>query len=246
MEPENLALIVLAFALGGILKGATGAGAPLLAVPVLVVLKDVQFAVAVFVMSNIIPNLWQGWVYRHTEVPRRFMWAFAISGGVGAGIGTLALAEWNGDILTAIVAVILVAYIAFRLLKPSWELPLNKASKVVLPIGVIAGALQGASGLSAPVSITFLNAIRLERKQFIATISLFFATLGFVQLPLQIYFGIMTGERFVYSTLALIPLLAFMPVGAWIGARLSRAAFDKLILVVLSCLALKLVSDSLF
>jgi uncharacterized membrane protein YfcA len=57
MEPENLALIALALALGGILKGATGAGAPHLAVPVLVVLRDVQFAVAVFVMPNIIPYL---------------------------------------------------------------------------------------------------------------------------------------------------------------------------------------------
>jgi hypothetical protein len=71
---------------------------------------------------------------------------------------------------------------------------------------------SGGSGLSAPVSITFLNAIRLECKQFMVTISLFFAALGFVQLPLQIHFGIMTGERFIYSTLALVPLLAFMPV----------------------------------
>jgi hypothetical protein len=124
----------------------------------------------------------------------------------------LALAGWNGDILTVIVAVILVVYIAFRLLKPSWESPLKKASKLVLSVGVVAGALQGGSGLSAPVSITFLNAIRLECKQFMVTISLFFAALGFVQLPLQIHFGIMTGERFIYSTLALVPLLAFMPV----------------------------------
>ena len=246
MNTEDLVLVAAAFALGGILKGVTGAGAPIIAVPVLVVLKDVQFAVAVFVMSNIVPNLWQAWSFRRAWMPGRFPWYLAVSGGVGVGFGTIALAEWSPDVLTTIMAVVLIAYILFRIMKPVWELPLSTASWMVVPVGVAAGALQGAAGVSAPISITFLNALRLRREQFMVTISMFFIALGVVQLPLQIAYGVMTIERFIYSMIALIPLLAFMPVGNWIGRRISRRTFDRLLLAVLSVLAVKLLGDSFF
>lgn len=245
MEPSDFILVFLAFAAGGIIKGATGAGAPLLAVPLMVVLLDIQFAVAVFVLPNIIPNLWQYWRCRHALKSTRFAWSFALAGGVGAGLGTLALAGWRSDVLMLFVAVALVAYVIFRLLKPTWKMPWAAAKKVVIPVGVIAGVLQGASGLSAPVSLTFLNALRLERQEFMATTALFFIALGLVQLPVQIAYGIMSLERFIYSMLSLIPLLLFMPVGALIGRKLSRAVFDKLLLLILTALAIKLILNAL-
>ena len=64
--------------------------------------------------------------------------------------------------------------------------------------------------------------------------------MGLIQLPLQIALGIMTGERFFYSVLALLPLLLSMPVGAWLGRRLSPVAFDRVILVLLTGLAARL------
>jgi len=209
METGDLFLVFLAFAAGGIIKGATGAGAPLLAVPLMVVLRDVQFAVAVFVLPNIVPNIWQFWLCRKAPISKRFVISFALAGGAGAGMGTLALAGWRPEVLMITVATMLIAYIFFRLFKPAWELPMSAASKLVIPAGFAAGVLQGASGLSAPVSLTFLNAIRLDRVAFMATISLFFVALGLVQLPMQIVYGIMTPERFTYSLMSLVPLLMF-------------------------------------
>ena len=245
MSPENIALVFLAFAAGGVIKGATGAGAPLFAVPLMVMLRDVQFAVAVFVLPNIVPNLWQFWTNRHAAVPAGFLWPFALAGGAGAGLGTLALAGWKPDALMLTVALALTAYIVFRLVRPAWTMPPVTARRIVVPAGLVAGALQGASGLSAPVSLSFLNAAGLERRAFVATVSLFFVALGVVQLPVQIAYGIMTGERFLYSLFSLLPLILFMPVGSWIGRRLSRALFDRLILLILAALAIKLLLDVL-
>lgn len=246
MDLGTLILVFLAFAFGGLLKGATGAGAPILAVPLMVMLRDIQFAVAVFVLPNVLPNLWQFWQTRDARPEPVFLWRFAAGGGIGALLGTVALAGWDPDLLTAILAAILAAYILFRLARPNWVLSFASARRIVLPVSIAAGALQGAAGLSAPVSMTYLNAIRLERRQFMATISLFFAALGLFQLPLQLHFGIMTGERFLYSALSLVPLFLFMPVGGWVGRRMSPRAFDRVILVVLAILALKLGTDSLF
>ncbi|GGD44794.1 sulfite exporter TauE/SafE family protein [Sinisalibacter lacisalsi] len=246
MSAGDLLLVFLAFAAGGLLKGAMGAGAPLLAVPLMSSLRDVPFAVAVFVLPNIVPNLWQYWLYRRSVADPRLARGFAVAGGVGAAAGTVALAGLPSEVLLLGVGLVLVTYIGFRLLNPAWHLARARATRVAVPVGILAGMLQGATGLSAPVSLTFLSAIRPSREEFMATASLFFVALGLVQLPAQIHFGIMTVERFGYSLLALIPLLLFMPLGGWIGRRLPRDAFEKLVLALLAALAVEILLDSLF
>lgn len=245
MDAASLILVFLAFAAGGVIKGATGAGAPLLAVPLMAAMRDVQFAVAVFVLPNIVPNLWQYLLYRRAVPSPRFVWWFALAGAVGAGLGTIALAGLHSQVLLVSVGFVLAAYVVFRLTKPNWHLSRAAAARIGPFAGLVAGALQGATGLSAPASLTFLNAIRMDRKEFAATASLFFVALGVVQIPAQIAFGIMTPQRFVYSLLALMPLLLAMPAGAWIGKKLPPHVFDKLVLAILAILAVRLIYGGL-
>ncbi len=241
MDIQSLILVAIAFALGGILKGATGAGAPLLAVPLLASLFSVPFAVAVFLLPNILPNLWQIWQNRHVDLPRDLVVKFALAGVVGAVFGTVMLATVSSTGLTACIAATLIGYIIFRLLNPVWVLPIAVANRISLPVGFVAGILQGATGLSAPVSITFLSAADLERPQFIFAISTFFLTVGLIQLPLQVALGIMTWDLLGLSALALIPLAAAMPVGMMLGRKLSRRGFDTLLLCLLGLLALRMI-----
>ncbi len=240
MSIEYLILVALAFALGGILKGAIGAGAPVLAVPVLAILVDVPFAVAVFVIPNIVSNSVQLIRFRAHIPNRRFAWRFAIAGFLGAALGTIALAGLSSDVLTTAVALIVMVYVAFRLFQPNWRLAMGLAEKLAIPIGALGGVLQGATGLSAPVSVTFVSAIKLERQQFIPTISLFFVGMALAQLPFQVVLGVMTWERLAYSALATLPLVASMPIGAFLARHISREVFDRIILSLLTLLALRL------
>ena len=194
VEPQTLVLVGIAFVLGGILKGATGAGAPIIAVPVLTSLFDVTLAIAVFVLPNFLPNCWQAWQNRHVEFLRKFGTSFALAGAAGAAIGTYVLAAFSSKFLVTCIAVVLLLYIVLQLTNPALRLPFSLAQRIVVPTGAVAGILQGATGLSAPVSTTFLSAIDLERPQFLFVISLFFLSLGVVQLPLQVAFGIMTWD----------------------------------------------------
>jgi uncharacterized membrane protein YfcA len=238
---ESMLLIAMAFAIGGILKGATGAGAPLVAVPLLTLIYNVQVAVALFVVPNIFTNLIQLVQYRKSDKKTKFSWTFAIAGFIGAALGTGLLASLSGDTLMLAVALVVLIYIAFRLAHPQWKLDMTWANRLAVPLGTLGGVLQGAVGLSAPISITFLNSIRLDRPQFIATISLFFFLLGFSQLPLQFWYGIMNWERFIQSCLAVFPLIALMPVGAKIGKRLSPVVFDRVILGLLALLSARMI-----
>jgi uncharacterized membrane protein YfcA len=240
MTTTELVLALAAVAVGGIVKGAVGAGAPVVAIPILSLLFNVPFAVAVMSFPNLWSNIFQGWASRAHLLHRRFVLSFAISGAAGAVVGTLFLAWLPERPLTLILAAILVAYLGFRFLRPDWKISDEKANRIVIPVGAIGGMLQGAAGLSAPVSVTFLNAMKLERKTFIATISIFFMAVSLVQVPALWKMGIMGQNEFRLSLMALVPLLGGMPIGAWAARHVSRETFDKLILSLLTLVAIRL------
>lgn len=231
---------------GGILKGATGVGAPFLAVPIMAVIMEVPFAVAVFLIPNIISNSWQIWRFRKHVPHRRFVATFALTGVVGAGVGTVALAHFSSSLLTGAVAVVVLAYVAFRLFNPGWSLAWDRACQLGGVVGGVGGFFQGSLGLSGPISVTFMNAVGLERKQFIVTMSIYFLAMAMIQLPVQIGLGIMTLERMGYGFLALIPLGGGMAIGDVLARYISKASFDRIIFAILTLLALRLLAESVF
>lgn len=242
----EILLVALCLASGGVLKGATGAGAPILAVPAMAALFDVRFAVMVMILPNLSTNCWQGFRYRKHIPDRIFVIMMLIGGMAGVAVGTVALKALSSQTLSIVMALAVFFYIALRLARPDWQLRMTLARKLALPAGLAAGILQGAAGLSAPVSLTFLNALRLERPAYIATASTFFASFTFVQLITAASSGLLYPLDLFYGIFALLPIVLAMPLGALLARQLSPKTFDRLILVVLACLAVKLVTGAFF
>ena len=237
----ELAVIFFALAAGGFLKGAVGAGAPVIAIPVLVLFFDVPFAVAVMVIPNLFSNLYQGWQHRAKALPARFTWVFGVVTAAGALAGSIVLAKVSPDVLLVAVAAAVFAYIGFRLARPDWVLSLPAARRILVPVGLTSGLLQGGTGISAPVILTYFNSMRLGRETFIATISVAFALMSVVQIPTLWAYGILDGTRTLYGLLAVLPLLAAMPVGAWASKHIPAKQFDRLILILLAIIAARMI-----
>ena len=245
-DPTSLFLAALALFLGGVLKGATGAGSPVVAIPILSILYSVPFAVTVFVVPNLLTNLWQRWQYRQHVGSRRLNYLFAVFGGIGAAIGSVMLAQLPSDILMLGVGLVVLLYIGFRLARPNWKLSSTMGDRLAAPIGLLGGILQGAGGISAPVSVTFLNALRLERRVFIATISLFFAVMSITQIPTLWSLGLLGPERILQGFAAFLVLFLGMPVGEWLARRISAKTFDRAMLALLAVISTRLVWGAVF
>ncbi len=245
IDPLSLVLAVLGIVLGGVVKGATGAGAPVVAVPMLALAFDVPTAVTIFAIPNLFSNIWQSWTFRADHLPMSFTLPFVVACLVGAAIGTVMLVSVSPDLLMIGVALVAFAFIGFRLARPEWTLPLPAARRLALPVGVSAGVLQGAIGVSAPISVTFLTAMRLERPVFIATISAVFLAMSVVQLPMLAAFGLMTPARIAMGFGALGLILAAMPVGSMLARRWSPRVFNNVLLVMLGAIGVRLLFEAL-
>ena len=240
-DPLIIIAILVAFSLGGILKGATGAGAPIITIPVIAAFYDVRIAVIIMVIPNLLTNIGQLYQFRKTILPKFFTLSFAIGGGIGAFLGTILLLNLSIKILTLSVAFIVIVYILLKLLVPSWKLTYEKAKKLVFLMGSLGGILQGTAGLSAPISITFLNSMKLERNQFIPTISVYFGVMSIFQMPTLYYYNFLNLEIILVSCLSTLVLLSFMPIGSWIAKSVSKESFDKITLILLGFIAFRII-----
>ena len=233
--------IFTAFALGGILKGATGAGAPIITIPVIAAFYDVRIAVIIMVIPNLLTNIGQLYQFRKTILPSFFTVSFALGGGIGAFLGTILLVSLPIKILTLSVAIIVIIYILLKIAVPSWKLVYGKAKKLVFIMGAGGGILQGSAGLSAPISITFLNSMKLERNQFIPTISVYFGVMSIFQMPTLYYYDFLNIEIIIVSIMSTIVLMCFMPLGSWIAKSISKETFDRVTLILLGFIALRII-----
>jgi uncharacterized membrane protein YfcA len=245
VSPADLAVIFACLAIGGVLKGATGAGAPLLAVPAISALYDVRVAVVTMLLPTIVTNCWQLVSYRRNVTGMPFLVPFLVAALIGVVMGSFMLVGLPLSALTGVLAAALVAYVIFRLLRPHWALSPVAARRLALPAGWLSGILQGASGLSAPASLPYLGALGLARPQFVVAVSALFLMFGAVQIVTLFLLGQLRTDLLLVSAAAIVPVFCGMTFGNWLGRRMDQAAFGRIVLVVLIGLAIKLSYDAL-
>ena len=236
-------IMVVALSLGAVVKGATGMGLPLIALPVLASFFGLQHAIGLMVIPLIVTNGWQIWRFRDAaRAPQMgFMPWFLISGAVGVALGTWALVALPERALELGLGIILLGYVALRLLTPHFALSEAAARRWGPLAGTGGGILQGATGISSPIGVTFIHAMALDRQAHVFAVSAMFLVFSLVQWPALWATGVMRPEWLLQGLLAMIPILLFMPVGQWISGRLSRTAFDRVILGFLGVIGLKMV-----
>lgn len=245
MDLGHYLVIVAALAGGAIVKGATGMGLPLVALPALTAAFGLTHAIGLMVVPVVVTNLWQVVRLRHAGKASdrlRFLPPFlvAVVGGVVAG--TWLLKTLPERWLVFVLGLLLIVYIVIRVAKPSILIGANLARRVGIPVGAAAGVLNGATGISAPVGVTFIHWMGLERDAHIFAVSTMFLVMGAVQLPALFAAGLMQPVWLLEGTFALLPIVLFMPLGRAIALRMSRTAFDRLVLVFLGIIGVKMLA----
>ena len=178
--------------------------------------------------------------YKAHITSKKFVIQFAVSGAIGAGTGTaLLLSVRDAPLLLGLSGVIYL-FLIFRIQQPQWQLSNTAAKILVIPCGLVGGTLQGAAGLSAPVSVTFLNLLKLERERFIPIISIYFVCMSLVQIPSLYAVKLLDTGIILYSFLVLPLIFAGMAIGSLTAQHINSKIFENIILGTLLIMALRL------
>jgi len=242
---DMLLVMALALGVGGLVKGATGMGLPIVALPVLASFLGVPSAIALMCMPIVLTNAVQVWRLRSAAPEAGFLPAMILGGAAGIALGTWLIVSLPEDSLSLALAGLLFIYIGLRLANPHFRIPRPLGHRLAPSVGLGAGVLQGATGISAPIGVTFIHALQLPRTAHVFAVSAMFLTFSLVQVPALAIAGVLTWELFLQSLIAILPALAAMPVGAWLGSRLSQRSFDLIVLVLLAVVAVQLTVKSL-
>jgi uncharacterized protein len=241
----TLLVIFAAFAAGSFIKGATGAGLPQVAIPVMATFLGVESAVVIMAIPGIVTNTWLLWTYRDQFDRTRDLPAILALGAVGAILGTILLDTLDENVLAFIVAGVVCLYAIVFFAHPKFRLSRELTRYSAPPVGLASGVLQGATGMSGPLIATYLHSYRMQKEAYVLSITTVFQVFALVQAITLLSVGLYSTERLVVSVLSLIPTMLVLPLGARFARRLSRRTFDYIVLGLLVASAIKLVYDAL-
>lgn len=241
----ELVIIVVAIALGSFIKGATGTGLPQIAIPVMATFLGVERAVVIMAIPGVVANAWMVWTNREAVRLSRDLPSLLMTGVVGAVAGTVALKTLDGRLLSLILAGIILGYVAVSTFRPGFSFSPAVTRFSSPPVGLVAGGLQGATGISGPLLSTYIHGFGLPPQAYVLSISVLFVAFSIVQTVTLFGIGMYTPERVVESLLAIVPIAILLPLGARVSRRLSAGAFKRVILVLLVATAVKLIYDAM-
>ena len=105
---------MVAISVGAFIKGATGGGLPQVAMPVMApFFIGVEHAVVIMAIAGIVSNTWLAYHHRGEYARTRNLQPGVAAGVVGAVLGTVALKSLDGRALSAVLVVVIVAYVVW-------------------------------------------------------------------------------------------------------------------------------------
>lgn len=219
MELDLTIVVVgsIAVLVAGFLRGLTGFGFALIAVPVLSVLVSPKLVVPLIVIHGLATSVPLIVGARHYAQPRR-IWPLILAGVAGVPFGSYLLLVLEPDDLRLMIGGVAVVFAVLLMAGVSYHIKRERAAYV--PVGLVSGVLQGSSGLAGPPVILFFTNQSDPPLMFRANILTYFFVQNIGTVIAFIVAGLFSRDAFVLS-LIFAPALV---VGTYTGARLSDRA----------------------
>ena len=241
LSADSLAIIFIALAVGSLVKGISGIGLPLTAIPVMAAFMPVEKAVAIMVIPSLLINIYLIIAYRRHAVKIDNLLSLYAAGITGVIIGAIALSVVPNWYLVLFMVLWLGGYFFSVVTKRKLRIPEGMSKHNALAVVGIGGVVQGSVGASGPVITPYVHSLKLTQPQFVYAISVLFQIFGIAQLTSFIMLGLIDLERTYESLLACIPIAIFLPIAIWLSKFFSQRAFELIVLALLAVIEIRLV-----
>jgi uncharacterized membrane protein YfcA len=206
----TLGLIVAIVALSAFMRGLTGFGFAIAAVPLMSLVIDPKLAVAITVVLPVpsgLMDLPKAWPASHRPAMIRLI-AGAL---IGTPLGMLVLRVMPADVQRIVIAAsAILALLAVWLLKKPSHLGLLARPT---PAGISSGVLNGLAGMPGPPVVAYLLTIPITPAAARSSLIVFFLATGIFATVSGIVTGVVTVRSALISAICLAPFVVFNRAG---------------------------------
>lgn len=230
---ETVAVVVMAFLVGGFVKGAIGMGLPVVVLASLALVMPLKAAMAVFLIPGVISNVWQATSGPWLGVLVRRMWSFLLAAMIAIWIGVSIIASTKSEIMIVVLAVLLCLYSVWSLLTPRLPPP-GRHEVWMSPVsGALGGIMFGMTGTFIVPGLLYLETLGFKRDMFVQALGLTFITISSTLAFSMTTQSLVTWELATLSAIGLAPVALGIWLGRRIRHRISEGFYRKLFFIAL-------------
>lgn len=239
VDLTTAAVIGIAFFIGSVVKGVTGMGMPLVAIPILSLSMAVRDATPMIVLPALATNIFQVTEARRARLSFSEILPILFGLIIGAFFGVRLAISIDPDLLLAILGAIIISFVILSLLKFAPKAPERGRGPMGFAAGTFTGVIGGMTGGFGPVLAIYLLSLHWPKDTFVwamgvlmlvsaTSLGLFYAGFGAF------------AEWVLYASLgACVPAFA----GIWVGSRVRKhvapETFRSIVMLILAIIAIK-------
>ncbi|MEM8618464.1 MAG: sulfite exporter TauE/SafE family protein [Actinomycetota bacterium] len=244
MNGTELAIVLAAVVIGSTVKAITGMGLPIIAIPIAALFIDFDDAVVVLAIPSAFANVVLAGRERGHVDETRDLWRLATFGIGGAVVGTIAFVSMPETPLVMALVFVIALYVIAFFVHPDLQTSPRTSRRWSPIVGSIAGAFQGAVGISGPIVQAWVHSYRLPQGAHIFLVTTLFGITGIAQVVVLAADGAFDG-RLGPALVACLPVLASISLGTRLRDRMSSRGFDLAVVAVLILSAVALLLRTL-
>jgi uncharacterized protein len=224
----QLAFCVLVVFAAYTLRGATGFGAGVVAIPLLLLVLPLRAVIPVITTLGLVASFGQS-LRDLRHVDWRGLRRLILPTIVGVGVGLWLFASVHPELLLKAFGVFIIGYALWSLRPP--RASVTAPGRLLAPAVGGAGALVATvfGGMAGPFYAVYLSALRLEKTRFRASVSVVLFSLSVLRA--SGYGGLGLYDREVLTLLALLfPVMGLaMLAGNLVHARVDERTFKRIV-----------------
>jgi len=221
-------VFIVIVSVAALIKGATGFGFSLIALPVLLFWFPLSHVVPVLAICNFISSFIIA-VQTNAFIIHKNDKFLILFGLIGTLLGVFFLKKIESSYLIIALAII------FSLLSLSFlfgfRFPIKKHTRASIIWGFIAGIMSGSYSISGPPLTLFLTSKNVTNENFRKTFAIFNVFIPAVSIVLFFSYGLITRQSLIYVLIA-VPILF---LGAFIGkgfTSVHTGVFRKVVIII--------------
>jgi len=245
-DPLLIAMVTVALISGGIVKGVTGIGLPIVSIAILLNFLEPLQVLSIIIIPAMLTNLIQAIKAGNWVAPLKRFPLLIIMLVISLWFSARLVADIDQGLLFAMLGTVILLFVIASFIHPPTGISAKTEAWAGPLAGLLGGLIGGVSTIWGPPIMMLFIMLKLPKEEFVKTVGAIWFIASVPLIIAYISAGVVTFGTLPMSLYACIPGLIGQSIGSRIRATIDQNLFKKILLGVLFVIGLNLIRRALF